>query len=256
MPRIRSRRSARAAPIPAWKTPRTWPGNSIACCAAPRRKPARELSRRAQRRGRREHPRIDPLDRFHGAELSHQEARLRKAVLSLAKETEFGKRMVNGGRLSVPSVYDTPLSTADAMRGAAARARRVDAGCAVAARRRRPTFLTDAFITAGTGSRCWSLAMARRSAPDGVERSASAAMAACRSAGLGAHATMPSPARLSAAARRLCRRALPASDRAALEAALARAGRDQLRFVMALSTSSNFAKPDDAFAPSSRRIAA
>lgn len=45
---------------------------------------------------------------------SHQEARLRKAVLSLAKETEFGKRMVNGGRLSVPSVYQTPLSTADA----------------------------------------------------------------------------------------------------------------------------------------------
>jgi 3-(3-hydroxy-phenyl)propionate hydroxylase len=45
---------------------------------------------------------------------SHQEARLRKAVLALAKETEFAKRMVNGGRLSVPSVYDTPLSTADA----------------------------------------------------------------------------------------------------------------------------------------------
>src|SRR5215469_12226186 len=45
---------------------------------------------------------------------SHQEARLRKAVLALAGETEFAKRMVNGGRLSVPSVYDTPLSTADA----------------------------------------------------------------------------------------------------------------------------------------------
>jgi len=44
---------------------------------------------------------------------SHQEARLRKAVLSLAKETEFGKRMVNGGRLSVPSIYDSPLSSPD-----------------------------------------------------------------------------------------------------------------------------------------------
>src|SRR5215469_10154146 len=42
-----------------------------------------------------------------------QEARLRKAVLSLARETEFGKRMVNGGRLSVPTVYDSPLSTPD-----------------------------------------------------------------------------------------------------------------------------------------------
>jgi 3-(3-hydroxy-phenyl)propionate hydroxylase len=44
---------------------------------------------------------------------SRQEARLRQAVLSLAKDTEFGKRMINGGRLSVPSVYDTPLSTPD-----------------------------------------------------------------------------------------------------------------------------------------------
>ncbi len=58
--------------------------------------------------------------------------RLRKAVLSLAKETEFGKRMVNGGRLSLPSVYETPLSTADtrglARRPAARRfhARRAD----------------------------------------------------------------------------------------------------------------------------------
>jgi len=44
---------------------------------------------------------------------SRQERRLRQAVLSLAKEADFAKRMVNGGRLSVPSVYDTPLSSAD-----------------------------------------------------------------------------------------------------------------------------------------------
>lgn len=48
------------------------------------------------------------------APATRQEARLRQAVLSLAKDTEFGKRMINGGRLSVPSVYDTPLSTPDA----------------------------------------------------------------------------------------------------------------------------------------------
>src|SRR2546423_3415798 len=42
---------------------------------------------------------------------SAQEARLRKAVLSLAKETEFGKRMINGGRLSVPSIYHSPHSS-------------------------------------------------------------------------------------------------------------------------------------------------
>src|SRR6201746_2111156 len=47
------------------------------------------------------------------APTSRQEARLRKAVLSLAKETEFGKRMINGGRLSLPSGYNSRLSPAD-----------------------------------------------------------------------------------------------------------------------------------------------
>lgn len=45
---------------------------------------------------------------------SQQERRMRQMVLRLAKETEFAKRMVNGGRLSTPSVYDSPLSTPDA----------------------------------------------------------------------------------------------------------------------------------------------
>jgi 3-(3-hydroxy-phenyl)propionate hydroxylase len=82
---------------------------------------------------------------------SHQEARLRKAVLSLAKETEFGKRMVNAGRLSVPSVYETPLSTADhdAWRGGPRPgASMLDAP--IAARSGYRMFLTDAFIKAGT----------------------------------------------------------------------------------------------------------
>jgi 3-(3-hydroxy-phenyl)propionate hydroxylase len=47
------------------------------------------------------------------APASKQEARLRQAVLALAGETEFAKRMINGGRLSTPSVYATPLSTPD-----------------------------------------------------------------------------------------------------------------------------------------------
>lgn len=41
------------------------------------------------------------------------EMRLRNAVLALAGETAFAKRMVNSGRLSTPSTYDTPLSTPD-----------------------------------------------------------------------------------------------------------------------------------------------
>ena len=82
---------------------------------------------------------------------SHQEARLRKAVLSLAQETEFGKRMVNAGRLSVPSIYDSPLSTADsdAWRGGPRPgASMPDAPLAAPAG--EPTYLTDAFIKCGT----------------------------------------------------------------------------------------------------------
>jgi 3-(3-hydroxy-phenyl)propionate hydroxylase len=84
------------------------------------------------------------------APVSHQEARLRKAVLSLAKETEFGKRMVNGGRLSVPSVYDSPLSTADAdaWRGGPRPGSSMPDAPVVAAGG-APMFLTDAFIKTG-----------------------------------------------------------------------------------------------------------
>src|SRR6266581_4751107 len=82
---------------------------------------------------------------------SRQEARLRQAVLSLARETEFGKRMINGGRLSVPSIYDSPLSSADcdAWRGGPPPgASMLDAP--IAARGGAFSFLTDAFIKAGT----------------------------------------------------------------------------------------------------------
>jgi 3-(3-hydroxy-phenyl)propionate hydroxylase len=71
-------------------------------------------------------------------------------VLSLAKETEFGKRMINGGRLSVPSIYDSPLSTADrdAWRGGPRPgASMLDAP--IAAGSVKPAFLTEAFIKAG-----------------------------------------------------------------------------------------------------------
>jgi 3-(3-hydroxy-phenyl)propionate hydroxylase len=85
------------------------------------------------------------------APASRQEARLRKAVLSLARETEFGKRMINGGRLSVPSTYQTPLSTADRdawQGGPRPGASMIDVP--VASPAGEPMFLTDAFIKAGT----------------------------------------------------------------------------------------------------------
>jgi 3-(3-hydroxy-phenyl)propionate hydroxylase len=74
---------------------------------------------------------------------------LRKAVLSLARETEFGKRMINGGRLSVPSIYDSPLSTndGDCWRGGP----RPGASMpdAPIAGRDGSRFLTEAFVKSG-----------------------------------------------------------------------------------------------------------
>ena len=99
------------------------------------------------------------------APASRQEARLRKAVLSLAKETEFGKRMINGGRLSVPSVYDSPLSTADtdAWRGGPRPGASMP-DAPIAGRDGEPAFLTDAFI--GCGKRFTLLAFSNGAAVD------------------------------------------------------------------------------------------
>jgi 3-(3-hydroxy-phenyl)propionate hydroxylase len=83
---------------------------------------------------------------------SPQERRLRHAVLSLAKEADFAKRMVNGGRLSVPSVYQTPLSTADVDAWAAGPRPGAHMPDAPLTRNDgEPIYLTDAFKSAGGG---------------------------------------------------------------------------------------------------------
>jgi len=85
------------------------------------------------------------------APATRHEARLRKAVLSLARETEFGKRMITGGRLSVPSIYDSALSTGDGdvwRGGPGPGASMLDAP--VSAPGGEPLYLTDAFIRSGT----------------------------------------------------------------------------------------------------------
>jgi 3-(3-hydroxy-phenyl)propionate hydroxylase len=101
---------------------------------------------------------------------SHQEARLRKAVLALAKETEFGKRMVNAGRLSTPSIYETPLSTADSdvwRGGPRPGASMPDAP--IAEHGGNSLFLTDAFIGQGTGFKLLKFGNgATVETPDGV----------------------------------------------------------------------------------------
>ena len=129
------------------------------------------------------------------APTSRQEARLRKAVLSLAKETEFGKRMINGGRLSVPSIYR--FAAVDRRSRYLARrpaARRFDAGCA--ARRRDRAILTEAFIKAGTRFTLLEFSNgAAVDAPDdvGVIRIGGKDGFSMRQ-GWPARATMPSPA--------------------------------------------------------------
>ena len=185
------------------------------------------------------------------APVSAQEARLRKAVLSLARETEFGKRMINGGRLSVPSVYDSPLSTADRddwRGGLKPGASMLDAPLAAAAG--DATFLTEAFIRAGT--RFALLEFSNGAAidpPDGVGviRIGGGRLFRLRRVG-GRALRCRTGHSLSVAPRRLCRGAVPAAD-AGRDRRRAGAGHRRVLEVtaMALSTSSNFARPDDAF---------
>ncbi|MCP3379330.1 FAD-dependent oxidoreductase [Bradyrhizobium sp. CCGUVB4N] len=98
---------------------------------------------------------------------SHQEARLRQAVLSLAKETEFGKRMVNGGRLSVPCSYDTSLSSPDAEAWSGG----PSPGCSMPdAPIGQQAYLTDAFRKGGTDFTLLSFSNgAAIDTPDGVK---------------------------------------------------------------------------------------
>jgi len=103
------------------------------------------------------------------APTTQQEARLRKAVLALAKDTEFGKRMVNGGRLSVPSVYDTPLSSADVDHWRGGPRPGASMPDAPVAARGAPIFLTEAFIKCGTHFTLLAFGNgAACEAPDGV----------------------------------------------------------------------------------------
>jgi 3-(3-hydroxy-phenyl)propionate hydroxylase len=83
---------------------------------------------------------------------SAQESRMRRALLSLANETEFAKRMINGGRLSVPSIYDSPLSTMDSEAWGGGPAPGASMRDAPLNRANGETvFLSEAFTQAGRG---------------------------------------------------------------------------------------------------------
>jgi 3-(3-hydroxy-phenyl)propionate hydroxylase len=132
--------------------PKTWRGSSIACCSALAGGLLGELSHVERSAAADENIRESTRSTdFMAPKLTQQEARLRQAVLSLAEDTEFGKRMVNGGRLSVPSVYDTPLSSGDRDNwrgGPRPGTSMLDAP--VTEQGGASTYLTDAFIRQGT----------------------------------------------------------------------------------------------------------
>jgi 3-(3-hydroxy-phenyl)propionate hydroxylase len=83
---------------------------------------------------------------------SPQEERMRHVILSLAGEADFARRMINGGRLSVPSIYQSPLSTGDEDAwdaGPRPGTSLIDAP--LRDTQNRPVFLSEAFAQAGRG---------------------------------------------------------------------------------------------------------
>ena len=86
------------------------------------------------------------------APASSYERRLRNTALSLARTAPFARKMVNAGRLSVPAVYETPLSTPDREHwhtGPAPGTSIPDAP--LTDEKGRAHYLTDAFKSAGCG---------------------------------------------------------------------------------------------------------
>ena len=114
MPRTACRRSARAAPTPACRTPTTWRGSSPRCCRAARRDALldsygveRELAADENiRHSTRATDFITPK-----SEISRL---FRDAVLRLARDHAFARALVNSGRLSTPAtLHGSPLNTPD-----------------------------------------------------------------------------------------------------------------------------------------------
>ena len=106
--------SGRGARTAACRMPTTWPGNSAWCCKA--RAPETLLDTYNTERVYAADENILNSTRSTDFITPKSEASraFRDATLELAKDCGFARRLVNSGRLSVPSTYrDSPLNTPD-----------------------------------------------------------------------------------------------------------------------------------------------
>jgi 3-(3-hydroxy-phenyl)propionate hydroxylase len=99
------------------------------------------------------------------------EQELRNVALSLARTAPFARRMVNAGRLSVPSVYATPLSTPDTDGwGCGPRPGTSLPDAPLTGSDGRSLYLTDAFKAAGCGFALLTFDAPQLAAPAEVAR--------------------------------------------------------------------------------------
>ena len=176
---------------------------------------AGELPHRAQRGGGREHPRIHPLDRFHGAGVAAGGAAAQGGAVA-GQGNRI--RQAHGQWRTAVGAFHLRHAAVDRRSRCVARrpaARRVDAGCADCGSE-RPADVSDrslhrqgnAVHAAGVWQWCRDRCAGRRGNHSHRRR-----RRFCRYQGpCGRALRRRARHRLSAAARRLCRRALPASD--------------------------------------------
>ncbi len=160
--RTACRPSARAAPTPACRTPRTWPGSSTWCCAGRRRRALLD-SYASEREYAADENILNSTRATDFITPKSEISRLfRDATLDLARDYAFARRLVNSGRLSVPATLrDSPLNTPD---GDAFAGAMVPGAPAIDAPLATPQARRGCCANLGSG---FTLLVVRRSAPTG-----------------------------------------------------------------------------------------
>ena len=157
---------------------------------------AGELPYRTQCGGRREHPRIHPLDRLHGAQLPPGGAAAQGGAVARQGNRVRQAHGECGAALDALDLRDAALDRRWRFVARRPASRRVDGGCAGCRPGRRADVPDRSLHTCRNAVHaCWRLAMVRpRKCPKGWERSALATAALPMPQGLPPRATMPNPA--------------------------------------------------------------